>query len=165
MSNRNADYDWRDRIVSKWKVNEDQAPFGMGNLASHFGWIDGESRWITDDESRTIPWHNIKRMYSMIPSERLLYRIACTFEAEVSFWGPEGYKAVWWVSLVHKPTSVRLGLSEHKGGASFWTSFYSLNGKHAPPAEFLVDTKDMIDYFVSGVCAHPYDGLVAGHVA
>ena len=168
MSNRNADYDWRDRVISKWSVNKDQTPFGMGNLASHFGWVGGESRWITDEELRTISFSNIKNMYSMIPSERLLYRIACTFEADVSFFGPGGYKSVWWVSLLHKPTCARLGLSEHKGAASFWTSFYSLNGvdgKHTPPAEFLADTKDLIDYFVSDVCAHPYDGLVAGHVA
>lgn len=170
MSERKADYEWRDRLLLKWVIDDDQTAFGNGNLETHFSWVDGESRWLTSRERAMIPWSSRTAMYARIPSPKLLYRIACTFDVHTRFFGPAGYKCVWFVNVVHKPTETSVGFGESKGGSGFWTEFYSLEGGGnygdiAPPKEFLDDLKDLIDYFDSDVCAHPYDGVVAGEVA
>ena len=165
---RNADYEWRDRIREKWSTDEDQQGFGNGNLASHLVWVNGESCWKTSKERQLMSWGDYESMYAVISSPNLLYRIACTFDVETAFFGESGYKAVWHINLKHK-SGVRVGFGEHKGGSGFWTEFYAMEeGPHCenpPTQELLDDIKDLIDYFASDVCAHPYDGVVAGQVA
>lgn len=165
---RNADYDWKNRILEAWSVDEDQAGFGNGNLDCHLildsnrkcAW---SKRWRTSGDGKY-------SFYEAIDSPLLLYRLACTFDFEcVSFFGASGYKAVWHLNLVHNETQERVGFGEHKGASGFWTKYNALdlsNGnKEIPPAEFLEGLSDLVEYLISDVCAHNYDGLVAGNIA
>lgn len=164
---READYEKRNDIVEKWEFL-DVPPFGNGNLSMHLLWSDGrQARW---EEGFDRNWETDHSLSQVISSALLLYRCAATFDTTIKTWGQKGYKAVWHLNLLHKPTGQRVGLGEHKGAAGFWTVHSSLevvdNGqKEAIPQTFLDDIKELLEYLVSDVCAHPYDGLVAGSVA
>lgn len=165
MDDRNADYEWHARVTEVWSADENQSPFGNGNLASHLIWTEDGSKWVGSNERPA--WGSCQSMYQRISSELLLYRLACTFPATVHLLGQAGYKAVWWVGVVHK-SGARVGFSEWKGASGFWSDFSSMDDPRRgelPTPELLADLKDLIDYLVSDVCAHPYDGLVAGNIA
>lgn len=162
MTDRNAGYEWRDRVLEKWSTDTDQVPFGCGNLDLRLAWVGGQSMWLTSNELACRPWGSWKSMSDMIRSPSLLYRLACTFPATVRTTGADGYKSVWHLNVIHS-SGVRIGFGEHKGAAGFWSDFHSL--EDIPSPELLADLKDLIDYLVSDVCAHPYDGLVAGNIA
>lgn len=166
MSDRNADYEWRDSVLEKWSTDPDQSPFGCGNLNSHLVWIDGKSQWLPLQELVSRSWKSYQSMSRIVTSPDLLYRLACTFPATIELSGPVGYKCVWAVGVIHK-SGVRICFGEHKGAAAFWSDFSSLDDPRfpVPSPEFLADLKDLVDYLVSDVCAHPYDGLVAGCIA
>jgi hypothetical protein len=156
MKPRNGNYERHNQISNKWAPSDNEVDL-HGNLAMHFR-LNAETLEVsfTKDYNRDI------FICQSIPSALLLYRLLCSFECKVKTAGPEGYKSVWSVQLLHKSTHEYLEFGDHKGGLTFWTRF--IDAKSAPN-EFIEDLKELMNYLYSDECAHPYDGVTAGSVA
>lgn len=159
---RQADYDTRDLLRSKFVAAKDGSLDGFcGNLAAHItiniktGKAKLNKEWAGSDENNVA-------LYKAIPSALVLYRLCAFDEVKVETFGPEGYKCVWQVGLVHVKSGRLVYFGEHKGAFSFWTQN---SADEIKDKAFIKDLCQFITYLCSDKFAHPYDSLVAGSVA
>lgn len=105
-------------------------------------------------------FHPGLKLYHIISSSLLLYRLLCLFRCTVHSEGPCGYKAVFDVTLLHKETGKKIAFTEWKGAAEVFLDTI-------PDAEepYARDMLELLNLLCSMECPHPYDGVVAGAVA
>jgi len=156
---RGGNYERRDEIVSKWTLSDNQNFDGQrGTLVHHLLWdADRKARWANDWDTAVD-----RLIYEVIPSAILMYRVACTFDGTIRLYGASEDLTVWHAPLLHNGTSEPFTLTEYKGSSTFWLKHSTIE---ETPQVLLDDIKELLEYFVSDECAHPYRGLVAGGVA
>lgn len=159
---READYDARDKVLSKFEGTNVGDPSGTnGNLASCVA-VSKKTGKVKLGDTFSARSDLTAPLYQAIPSALMLYRLCSTFEGKVESYGSEGYKCVWAFAVKHKETGEIIYFGEHKGATSFWTKYYSAKDLDSA---FKKDLVELLNYLLSPNCAHPYDGLVAGSVA
>ena len=158
---RGANYERRDKIASKWTLSENRNfDHQRGTLVRYLLWnADRKARWKGNDDDWNLAVDRL--IYEVIPSALLMYRVACTFDGTMPLSASDNL-TVWRAPLIHNETSEPFTLAEYKGSATFWLKHSSVD---ETPQILLDDIKELLEYFVSDECAHPYDGLVAGGVA
>jgi hypothetical protein len=148
----------RDGIASKWE------PVKADSFSSNFS-LDlkvskaGKFSYKTTSEKENWKATSNKQIYDVMPSAMWLYRLGCTFQFNVEFAGPEGYKHIWSASFRHTASDAQLHFYEWKGGFTLGAS------GNITDQTFRQDVLDLLNYLASNTCLLPYDGVVAGYIA
>ena len=77
INERQADYEWKERIHGQWEFSDDQRPHGSGNLEGYLEFDEDRSTHWTEN-----PDYRKPSFYEAISSPLLLYRLAATFDME-----------------------------------------------------------------------------------